>query len=74
MPVISRKYVKGDETTVFRLESNNNIAARLFSAKLDRDDWEIIQGLLGFVYNQGLEAGSKSRATEIRRALGLENE
>lgn len=70
--LISRKWVKKDETTTFRLEANGNIVARLISTKLDRDDWEIIQGLIGFVYHQGFDAGSAARAEEIRQALGLE--
>ncbi|CAM7343976.1 DNA-binding protein [Klebsiella michiganensis] len=70
--LISRKWVRQDKTTTFRLVTNGNIVARLLSSKLDRDDWEIIQGLIGFVYHQGFEAGSDARADEIRQALGIE--
>ncbi|EDZ9931965.1 hypothetical protein GJ842_27720 [Salmonella enterica] len=70
--LITRRWSKQDKTTTFRLESNGNIVARLLSAKLDRDDWEIIQDLIGFVYHQGFDAGSDARAEEICQALGIE--
>ncbi|EBW2697616.1 hypothetical protein D7O42_14060 [Salmonella enterica subsp. enterica serovar Montevideo] len=72
MEIIDKKYNGKEETTAFHLKSSGKIVSRLLSTKLDRDDWEIIHNLLHFVYSQGVEAGSKSRAKEIRIALGLE--
>ncbi len=74
MEIIDTKYNGKDVTTAFRLKSNGKVVSRLQSVRLDRDDWEIIQSLLRFVYNQGLQAGSDNRAREIRIALGVEND
>lgn len=74
MEIIDKKYNSKEETTAFHLKSSGKIVSRLLSTKLDRDDWEIIHNLLHFVYSQGVEAGSKSRAKEIRIALGLEDD
>lgn len=40
-------------------------------ARLERDDWEIVQAIISLVYNAGVAAGSKQRAAEIREALGI---
>ncbi|ECZ0087392.1 hypothetical protein F7758_09905 [Salmonella enterica subsp. enterica] len=74
MEIIDKKYNGKEETTAFHLKSSGKIVSHLLSTKLDRDDWEIIHNLLHFVYSQGVEAGSKSRAKEIRIALGLEDD
>jgi hypothetical protein len=70
MALINKKFDKKEDTTSFKLESNGKVIARLLTAKLDRDDWEIIQNLIQFTYNQGFEAGSENRASDIRTALG----
>jgi hypothetical protein len=56
--------------TVFRHAESGKILYRL-DARLERDDWEIVQAMISLVYNAGVAAGSKQRAAEIREALGI---
>ncbi|MGH2304611.1 hypothetical protein ACRCHC_22165 [Enterobacter hormaechei] len=67
MSIISRRFDKKETGTVFR---SGKILYRL-DARLERDDWEMLQALIGLVYNAGVAAGSEQRAAEIREALGI---
>ncbi|AOQ02338.1 TPA: hypothetical protein G9E63_004300 [Salmonella enterica] len=55
---------------MFRHAESGKILYRL-DARLERDDWEMLQALIGLVYNAGVAAGSEQRAAEIREALGI---
>ncbi|ORJ47480.1 hypothetical protein B2M27_25710, partial [Kluyvera intermedia] len=70
MALINRKYNPKAVDTAFILESSGKLVCRL-DTKLPRDDWESLQALFGFIYNQAFEAGSEQRAQEIRKSLGI---
>lgn len=70
MSIISRRFDKKETGTVFRYAESGKILYRL-DARLERDDWEMLQALIGLVYNAGVAAGSEQRAAEIREALGI---
>lgn len=70
MSIISRRFDKKETGTVFRHAESGKILYRL-DARLERDDWEMLQALIGLVYNAGVTAGSEHRAAEIREALGI---
>ncbi|EMB8469001.1 TPA: hypothetical protein JG895_004449 [Enterobacter hormaechei subsp. steigerwaltii] len=55
---------------MFRHAESGKILYRL-DARLERDDWEMLQELISLVYNAGVTAGSEQRAAEIREALGI---
>ncbi|ECZ5331833.1 TPA: hypothetical protein ACHF2V_004775 [Citrobacter farmeri] len=55
---------------MFRHAESGKILYRL-DARLERDDWEMLQALISFVYNAGVAAGSEQRAADIREALGF---
>ncbi|MBT1877321.1 hypothetical protein KK007_23205 [Enterobacter hormaechei subsp. xiangfangensis] len=55
---------------MFRHAESGKILYRL-DARLERDDWEMLQALIGLVYNAGVAAGREQRAAEIREALGI---
>ncbi|EMM6472098.1 hypothetical protein RJO68_003207 [Enterobacter hormaechei] len=55
---------------MFRHAESGKIMYRL-DARLERDDWEIVQAIISLVYNAGVTAGSEQRAAEIREALGI---
>ncbi|HDX4013591.1 TPA: hypothetical protein ROF70_004219 [Enterobacter asburiae] len=55
---------------MFRHAESGKILYRL-DARLERDDWEMLQALISLVYNAGVTAGSEQRAAEIREALGI---
>ncbi|PLL60812.1 Uncharacterised protein [Klebsiella oxytoca] len=60
---------------MFRHAVSGKLLCRL-DAKLMRDDWMLLHGLLSLVYRAGMSTGSEQRAAEIRDALGYtaENE
>ncbi|WP_273960954.1 hypothetical protein [Enterobacter kobei] len=68
--MISRRFDKKETGTVFRHAESGKILYRL-DARLERDDWEMLQAMISFVYNAGVTAGSEQRAAEIREALGI---
>ncbi|WP_181012665.1 hypothetical protein [Enterobacter sp. ABFQC] len=70
MSIISRKFDKKETGTVFRHAENGKILYRL-NARLESDDWEMLQAMISLVYNAGVTAGSERRAAEIREALGI---
>ncbi|HCJ7372652.1 TPA: hypothetical protein NVL56_004659 [Enterobacter hormaechei subsp. xiangfangensis] len=70
MSIISRRFDKKETGTVFRHAESGKILYRL-DARLERDDWEILQAIISLVYNAGVTAGSAQRAAEIREALGI---
>ena len=70
MSIISRRFDKKEKGTVFRHAESGKIMYRL-DARLERDDWEIVQAIISLVYNAGVAAGSEQRAAEIREALGI---
>ncbi|EFU8472377.1 hypothetical protein IC373_004188 [Salmonella enterica] len=70
MSIISRRFDKKETGTVFRHAESGKILYRL-DARLERDDWEILQAIISLVYNAGVTAGSEQRAAEIREALGI---
>nr|MXV05426.1 hypothetical protein [Enterobacter sp. ABFQC] len=55
---------------MFRHAENGKILYRL-NARLESDDWEMLQAMISLVYNAGVTAGSERRAAEIREALGI---
>ncbi|EHF8235057.1 hypothetical protein [Enterobacter roggenkampii] len=55
---------------MFRHAESGKILYRL-DARLERDDWEMLQAMISLVYNAGVTAGSEQRAAEIREALGI---
>ncbi|EKS6347386.1 hypothetical protein RJ932_004837 [Enterobacter hormaechei] len=55
---------------MFRHAESGKILYRL-DARLERDDWEMLQALISLVYNAGVAAGSEQRAADIREALGI---
>ncbi|AEN67326.1 hypothetical protein Entas_4651 (plasmid) [Enterobacter soli] len=55
---------------MFRHAENGKIMCRL-DARLEPDDWEMLQAMVSLVYNAGVTAGSEQRAAEIREALGI---
>lgn len=70
MSIISRRFDKKETGTVFRHAESGKILYRL-DARLERDDWKMLQAMITLVYNAGVAAGSKQRAAEIREALGI---
>ncbi|EFI3648152.1 TPA: hypothetical protein R4200_004825 [Enterobacter hormaechei subsp. oharae] len=54
---------------MFRHAESGKILYRL-DARLERDDWEMLQAMISLIYNAGVAAGSEQRAAEIREALG----
>lgn len=56
---------------MFRHAESGKIMYRL-DARLERDDWEIVQAIISLVYNAGVAAGSKQRAAEIVRLWGFQ--
>ncbi|WP_236874522.1 hypothetical protein [Citrobacter portucalensis] len=70
MSIISRRFDKKETGTVFRHAESGKILYRL-DARLERDDWEMLQALISLVYNAGVAAGSEQRAADIREALGF---
>ncbi|HEM8024599.1 hypothetical protein YA49_20485 [Enterobacter cloacae subsp. cloacae] len=54
---------------MFRHAESGKILYRL-DARLERDDWEMLQAMISLIYNAGVAAGSEQRASEIREALG----
>jgi len=70
LSIISRRFDKKETGTVFRHAESGKILYRL-DARLERDDWEILQEIISLVYNAGVTAGSEQRAAEIREALGI---
>lgn len=70
MSIISRRFDKKETGTVFRHAQSGKILYRL-DARLERDDWEMLQALISLVYNAGVTAGSEQRAAEIRETLGI---
>lgn len=73
MSIIQRKRDRKKDGTRFFHAENGNQLCRL-DATLNSYDWEQLQGLFSFIYNQGVAAGSEARAKEIRVALGIEAE
>ncbi|EEQ1363406.1 hypothetical protein HC695_003605 [Salmonella enterica] len=55
---------------MFRHAESGKILYRL-DARLERDDREMLQALIGLVCIAGVTAGSEQRAAEIREALGI---
>ncbi|MBW4217916.1 hypothetical protein JW313_21890 [Enterobacter cloacae subsp. cloacae] len=55
---------------MFRHAQSGKILYRL-NARLERDDWEMLQALISLVYNAGVAAGSEQRAADIHEALGI---
>ncbi len=70
MSIISRRFDKKETGTVFRHAESGKILYRL-DARLERDDWEMVQAMISLVYNAGVAAGSEQRAAEIRKSLGV---
>jgi hypothetical protein len=70
LSIICRRFDKKETGTVFRHAESGKILYRL-DARLERDDWEILQAIISLVYNAGVTAGSEQRAAEIREALGI---
>ncbi|OUF32432.1 hypothetical protein AZZ64_004698 [Enterobacter cloacae] len=70
MRIISRRFDKKETGTVFRHAQSGKILYRL-NARLERDDWEMLQALISLVYNAGVAAGSEQRAADIHEALGI---
>ena len=50
MSIISRRFDKKETGTVFLYR---------LDARLERDDWEMLQELISLVYNAGVTAGSE---------------
>jgi len=63
MTLVSRIFDRKETSTIFCYARNGKILCRL-DARLNTDDWNMIQGLIGLVYNQ--------RVKEMREALGGE--
>lgn len=70
MSIISRRFDKKETGTVFRHAESGKILYRL-DARLERDDWEMVQAMISLVYNAGVTAGSEQRAADIRKSLGI---
>ncbi|WP_072250595.1 hypothetical protein [Enterobacter genomosp. O] len=70
MSIISRRFDKKETGIVFRHAESGKILYRL-DARLERDDWEMLQAMISLVYNAGVTAGSEQRAAAIREALGI---
>jgi len=70
LSIISRRFDKKETGTMFRHAQSGKILYRL-DARLERDDWEMLQAMISLVYNAGVTAGSEQRAAEIREALGI---
>lgn len=70
MSIISRKFDKKETGTVFRHAESGKILCRL-DARLEPEDWEMLQTMISLVFNAGVTAGSERRAAEIREALGI---
>lgn len=70
MSIISRRFDKKETGTVFRHAQSGKILYRL-DARLERDDWEMLQAMISLVYNAGVTAGSEQRAAAIHEALGI---
>jgi hypothetical protein len=41
-------------------------------ARLERDDWEIVQAIISLVYNAGVAAGSNSEPLKFVRLWGFQ--
>lgn len=70
MSIIQRKRDRKKDGARFYHAETGNLLCRL-DATLNGYDWEQLQVLFAFIYNQGKAAGSEERAAEIRQALGL---
>ncbi|HAT3915749.1 TPA: hypothetical protein I9Y38_005284 [Klebsiella oxytoca] len=70
MSIVSRQFDKKEAGTVFRHAVSGKLLCRL-DAKLTRDDWMLLHGLLSLVYRAGMSTGSEQRAAEIREAWGI---
>ncbi|EBZ0015933.1 hypothetical protein ABN36_18330 [Salmonella enterica subsp. enterica] len=73
MSIIQRKRDRKKDGTRFYHAETNKPLCRL-DVTLSQYDWEQLQVLFSFIYNQGKAAGSAERAAEIRQALGLGEE
>lgn len=71
MSIINRRFEKKEPGTVFRHRGSGKILCRL-EGRLSQYDWAQLQMLFGLVYNSGVEQGSEKRASEIRKALGID--
>jgi hypothetical protein len=70
LSIISRRFDKKETGTVFRHAESGKILYRL-DARLERDDWEMVQAMISLAYNAGVVAGSEQRAADIRKSLGI---
>ncbi|EPY5345235.1 hypothetical protein ACXDSS_004405 [Klebsiella quasipneumoniae] len=70
MSIVSKKFDKKETGTVFRHAGSGKILCRL-EARLDPDDWNMLQGLIGLVYNAGVSEGDRQRIMIMRDALGF---
>lgn len=71
MTLVSRKFDRKETGTVFRHARNGKILCRL-DARLNTDDWNMLQGLIGLVYNAGVSEGDRPSVKVMREALGFE--
>ena len=55
---------------MFRHAVSGKLLCRL-DAKLTRDDWMLLHGLLSLVYRAGMSTGSEQRAAEIKGRSGV---
>ncbi|EJV9475500.1 hypothetical protein PO820_004114 [Cronobacter sakazakii] len=55
---------------MFRHAESGKILYRL-DARQERDDCEMLQAMISFVYNADMVTGSEQRTAEIRAALGI---
>ncbi|ELY7546262.1 hypothetical protein ACT0XK_004380 [Cronobacter sakazakii] len=55
---------------MFRHAESGKILYRL-DARQERDDCEMLQAMISFVYNADVVTGSEQRTAEIRAALGI---
>lgn len=70
MSIIQKKRDRKKDGTRFYHSETGNLLCRL-DATLNGYDWEQLQVLFSFIYNQGKTVGSAERAAYIREALGL---
>ena len=61
MSIVSRQFDKKEAGTVFRHAVSGKLLCRL-DARLTRDDWMLLHGLLSLVYHAGISTGSEQRA------------
>lgn len=71
MSIISRRFDKKETGTVFRHAESGKILYRL-DARLERDDWEIVQAIISLVYNAGVAAGANSEPLKFVRRWGFQ--